>query len=352
MVTARLSPFGCNALGEAVAAITLDNGQIEVVILTRGGALAGISMPDRSGQRANMVLTRADFAGWDRGGSFNALVGRFAGRISGGGFAIDGQFHPLKADPATGICIHGGAGAGWGTKLWTPSLFETAGAAGVDLALHSPDGDNGFPGAVDVTARYTLDAGNRLQLDITARTSAPTHINVCSHPYFNLAGAGSADDHVLQLFASRYAPIDGRMLPTGALDPVAGTPLDFRSPRRLGPALRQDHPQTRLARGLDHTLMIDGPAGTLRPAAILADPASGRRLTVHTTQPAIQVYSANILDGSVPAADGRLLRAGDGLALETQHVPDSPNRPEFPSTLLRPGERFSASTVYGFDLMD
>jgi aldose 1-epimerase len=352
MVTAQLSPFGRNAAGETVHAITLDNGQMRVVILTRGGAIAEISVPDRHGAPANVVLTRADFAGWDRGGSFNTLVGRFAGRISGGGFAINGQFHALNADPVTGICSHGGAGAGWGTKLWTARPFEADGIAGLELHLHSPDGDNGFPGAVDITARYTLDAHNRLQLDFAARTTAPTHINVCSHPYFNLAGSGSADGHVLQLFASHYVPIDGRMLPIGRIDPVNDTPLDFRNARPLGPALRQDHPQLRLARGLDHTMIVDGTAGTLRPAAILADPASGRRLAIHTTQPALQVYSANFLDGAAPAAGGRLLRAGDGLALETQHVPDSPNHPHFPSTLLRPGEPFSERTVFAFDLMD
>ncbi|OSZ64523.1 galactose-1-epimerase [Sphingomonas sp. IBVSS1] len=352
MITARLTPFGRNAAGELVEAITLDNGRMRVVILTRGGALADISVPDRTGTLANVVLTRADFAGWDRGGSFNALVGRFAGRISSGGFVIDGRFHALNADPATGICSHGGAGAGWGTKLWTPSLFEGDGCAGVALALHSPDGDNGFPGAVDIIARYTLDGQDRLQLAFEARTTAATHINVCSHPYFNLAGAGSADGHHLQLFASHYVPIDGQMLPSGGLAPVDGTPLDFRTGRPLGPALRQDHPQIRLARGLDHTMMIDGAPGSLRPAAILVDPASGRRLSIHTTQPAIQVYSANFLDGTAPAAAGRLLRAGDGLALETQHVPDSPNQPAYPSTLLRPGALFSETTVYAFDVVN
>lgn len=352
MVTASLSPFGRNAAGEVVDAITLSNGSMRVVILTRGGAIAEISVPDRHGSAANVVLSRADFAGWDRGGSFNTLVGRFAGRISGGGFAIDGQFHALNADPATGICSHGGAGSGWGTKLWTPRLFEADGIAGVDLMLHSPDGDNGFPGAVDITARYTLDRHNRLQLALEAATTAATHINVCNHPYFNLAGSGSVDGHVLQLFSSHYVPIDDRMLPIGRIDAVDATPLDFRSARPLGPALRQDHPQIRLARGLDHTMIVDGPAGTLRPAAILADPASGRRLAIHTTQPALQVYSANFLDGAVPAADGRLLRAGDGLALETQHIPDSPNHPQFPTTLLRPGGRFSEQTLFAFDLMD
>lgn len=351
-ITARTRPFGTNARGETVTCITLDNGRMQVEILTRGGALAAIRVPDRAGTLANVVLTRRDFAGWDRGGSFNALVGRYAGRISGGGFAIDGEFHPLAADPATGITSHGGRGGGWGTRLWAADPFETPDGAGVALSLTSPDGDNGFPGAIDVVATFTLDADDGLALDWQARTSRATHINVCSHPYFNLAGAGSADGHELQLFASRFTPLDDRLIPTGAIADVAGTPLDFRTARLIGPAVRSDHPQIRLARGLDHNLVIDGPAGQLRPAAILRDPSSGRRLTISTTQPGIQVYSGNFLDGALPAAGGTLLRQGDGLALETQHFPDSPNQPGFPATLLRPGALFQSRTIYRFDVAD
>ncbi|WP_310474680.1 aldose epimerase family protein [Sandarakinorhabdus sp.] len=352
-ITAHTSRFGTNAHGETVDCITLDNGRMQVDILTRGGALAAIRVPDRAGTLANVVLTRGDFAGWDRGGSFNALVGRYAGRISGSGFTIDGQFHALTGDPETGITIHGGRGGGWGTRLWTAEQFETPDHAGVILSLHSPDGDNGFPGAVDMVATWTLDAHDCLRLDWQARTSRATHINMCSHPYFNLAGAGAGtiDGHVLQLLASRYTPLDDRMIPTGAIADVAGTPLDFRLARPIGPALRSDHPQIRLARGLDHNLVIDGSGDQRRLAAILCDPASGRRLTISTTEPGIQVYSGNFLDGSIAAGGGTLLRQGDGLALETQHFPDSPNQPGFPSTLLRPGETRHSSSVYAFDVM-
>jgi aldose 1-epimerase len=351
-VSARTTAFGLSAAGEQVDAITLDNGSMRVVILTRGGALAEISVPDRAGHMANVVLTRGDFAAWDRGGSFNALVGRYAGRISGGGFAIDGVFHALAANPETGITSHGGAGSGWGTKLWTAETFESASSAGVALHLHSPDGDNGFPGAVDVTATWTLVNANSLRLDWQARTSRTTHINVTSHPYFNLAGAGAStvDGHVLQLFASHYTVLDAAMIPTGAIDLVESTPLDFRTPRPVGPALRSDHPQIRLARGLDHNLVIDGATGQLRPAAVLCDPVSGRRLTISTTEPGIQVYSGNFLDGGLRADGGTLLRQGDGLALETQHFPDSPHQPAFPSTLLRPGEQLQSSSIYAFDV--
>ena len=355
--TASMTPFGTNAQGETVDAITLANkAGMKVAILTRGGALAEVSVPDRQGRLANMVLTRPDFAAWDRGGSFNTLIGRFANRISGGGFSIDGERFALPANPETGITSHGGqsqSGGGWGTKLWAPRLFHSDKGAGVELQLESPDGDNGFPGTVRISATYTLTDAGELRLDWRATTTRPTHINVTSHAYFTLAGhgGGTVDSLALRLFASHYTPVDARMIPTGEIAPVAGTPFDFQEGRPIGPALRSNHPQILLARGLDHNLVIDGTAGTLRPAAELIDPASGRRLLVSTTEPGLQVYTANAFNGSQPAGDGLLLRQGDGIALETQHYPDSPNQPSFPSTLLRPGEVFTSTTVYAFGVV-
>jgi aldose 1-epimerase len=341
--TASIAPFGTNAKGETVEAITLANkAGMKVVILTRGGALAEVSVPDRQGRLANMVLTRPDFAAWDRGGSFNTLIGRFANRIAGGGFSIDGQRFALPANPETGITIHGGqsqSGGGWGTKLWAPRLFQSGKGAGVELQLESPDGDNGFPGTVRASATYTLTDAGELRLDWRATTTKATHINVTNHSLS------------LRLFASHYTPVDAKMIPTGETAPVAGTPFDFRKPRRIGPALRTNHPQILLARGIDHNLVIDGKAGELRPAAELIDPASGRRLLVSTTQPAVQVYTANNFNGSQTAGDGLLLRQADGIAFETQHYPDSPNQPSFPSTLLRPGEVFTSTTVYAFGVV-
>jgi aldose 1-epimerase len=348
--TASIAPFGTNAKGEVVAAITLTNkAGMKVVILTRGGALAEVQVPDRKGRLANVVLTRPDFAAWDRGGAFNTIVGRFANRIAGGGFTLDGVRYPLPANPETGVTIHGGAG-GWGTKLWAARLLPAGDAAGVELALNSPDGDNGFPGAMQVTVTYTLNERNELRLDYRATTTRPTHVNLTNHAYFNLAGHGAAtvDGHVLRLHASQYTPVTDRMIPTGEIAPVAGTPFDFRTARPIGPALRSAHPQLLLARGIDHNLVIDGAAGTLRPAAELLDPASGRALTVLTTEPGCQVYTANNFNGSQAAGDGRLLRQGDGIAFETQHVPDSPNQPAFPSTRLDPGQVFTSTTIFAF----
>ena len=351
--TASIAPFGTNAKGEVVEAITLANAAgMKARILTRGGALAEMWVPDRQGRLANIVLTRPDFAAWDRGGSFNTLIGRYANRIAGGGFMLDGERFTLPANPETGITIHGGAG-GWGTKLWTPRLVQSGGTAGVELSLDSPDGDNGFPGAVHITATYSLSDAGELRIDWRATTTRPTHINVTNHSYFNLAGPGhgTVDGHQLRLFASHFTPVTDKMIPTGEVAPVAGTPFDFRVPRPIGAALRTSHPQLLLARGIDHNLVIDGPAGTLRPAAELIDPASGRRLLVSTTEPGVQVYTANNFNGSQPAADGHLLRQGDGIALETQHAPDSPNQPAFPSTRLDPGQVFTSTTVFAFGVV-
>lgn len=350
---ASIAALAPNAKGEVMQAITLTNpAGMRVVILTRGGAIAEISVPDRQGRLANVVLTRPDMAAWDRGGSFNTLIGRFANRIAGGGFTIDGVRHTLPANPETGIIIHGGQG-GWGTRLWSPRLIKAGTGAGVELQLESPDGDNGFPGAVSVSATYTLTDTNELRLDWKATTTRPTHINVTNHSYFNLAGhgAGTVDSLRLRLFASRYTPVDGKNIPTGEIAPVAGTPFDFTTARAIGPALRTPHPQIAQARGIDHNLVVDGTPGRLRPAAELVDPASGRRLVVSTTEPGVQVYTANGFNGSQTAAGGMLLRQSDGIALETQHYPDSPNQPGFPSTLLRPGQIFTSTTVFAFGVV-
>lgn len=353
--TVSVAPFGTNAKGETVEAVTLTNRNgMTVVILTRGGAIAQISVPDSAGKPTNVVLTRPDFAAWDRGGAFNTLVGRFANRIAGGGFSIDGQRFALPANPETGITIHGGqsrTGGGWGTKLWAAQAFTNDGAAGVALSLTSPDGDNGFPGEVQVTATYILNESNDLRLDWRAVTTKPTHLNLTNHAYFNLAGHGTVDGQQLRLFASRYTPSLPNQIPTGEIAQVAGTPFDFRSLRPIGPALRSNHPQILLARGIDHNLVVDGTPGQLRPAAELIDPASGRRLLISTTEPGMQVYTANDFNGSQLAGDGRLLRQGDGIAFETQHYPDSPNQPAFPSTLLRPGAEFTSTTIYSFGIV-
>ncbi len=345
--TATRTLFGTGADGVRVDAITLANkGGMRVTILTRGGAITDIQMPDRAGRFDNVTITQPDFAAWNRGGAFNTIVGRFANRIGGGGFNLDGTFYKLPANPETGVTIHGGRG-GWSSKIWSASEFETATSSGVTMALTSPDGDNGFPGQVATTVRYTLGDDNVLRLDFSATTDKPTVVNLTNHLYFAL-GSGSVDGQMLELASSHYTPTDARQIPTGEIADVAGTPFDFREPRQIGAALRTAHPQMQLARGIDHNFVIDGSPGTLRLAARLHDPASGRRVEVRTTEPGMQIYTANGMNGTQLAAGGRALRQGDAIAFETQHYPDSPNKPEFPSTVLRPGETLRSTTEFRF----
>lgn len=348
--TAVVTPFGTSEGGEAVQLVSLTNRSgMTVRFSARGGTITEIRVPDRDGKFANIVLGRADFAGWEKAGSFNSVVGRYANRIAGGGFTLDGVFHKLPSNPATGVSIHGGPG-GFASKLWSVETFETADAAGAVMRLTSPDGDNGYPGTLALTMTYTLTDAGVLRIDYAATTDKPTIINLTNHSYFNLGGdaSGSVYGHRMQVFAARYTPTDARQIPTGELAPVADTPFDFRQPALLGTALYADHPQLLLAKGIDHNFVLDSPAGTLAPAVRLLDPATGRQMEVRTTEPGVQIYSGNQLNGSLVGANGRVLRQSDGIAFETQHFPDSPNQPAFPSTVLRPGQRFQSTTEFAF----
>jgi aldose 1-epimerase len=270
---------------------------------------------------------------------FGALIGRYANRIAGGRFTLDGETHELPVNDGPGT-LHGGD-AGFHVQVWDAQPFETAAAVGVTLSYAAADGEGGFPGTLPVTVAYALDDRDRLRIDYAATTDRPTVVNLTSHAYWNLAGegSGSIDGQRLRIGAGRYTPVDDALIPTGALAPVAGTPMDFRRPRAIGRV------------GYDHNWVLDrGPGAGLVEAAVLQDPASGRVLTVATDQPGIQVYSGGSLDGTLRGHAGRAYGPGAGLALETQHFPDSPNRPRFPSTVLRPGEAYRTTTVLGFSL--
>ena len=350
--TATRAPFGTAADG-VVEAITLRNSHgMTVSFLTRSGKIIDIEAPDRKGVMANLVLSQRDFAAWDGSGSFNSIVGRFANRIDKGGFTLDGQTYALPgSNPKTGVSIHGGPNNGFSGKLWTAKLFERAGASGATLSLVSPDGENGYPGELSVDVTYTLTDANVLRLDYHATTTKPTVINLTNHAYFNIGGAASGPvyDQVLQVFASHYTPTDDRSIPTGEIAPVAGTPFDLRKPRPSGELIYAANPQIVMARGLDHNFVLDKPAGVALPVAIrLHDPRSGRQMEVRTTEPGVQIYSSNGFNGSTIGANGRPLRQSDALAFETQHYPDSPNKPNFPTTVLRPGENFRSTTEFAF----
>ena len=344
------APYGTAKTGEAVERITLRNARgTSVGILTLGGIVDELRVPDRRGRFTNVVLALPDLAAYEKRPNFGSIIGRFAGRISNGGFALDGRRYPLSEDPAA-IVSHGGRN-GFGARVWRAQPCRTRGCSSVTLHYASADGENGFPGRLDVAVTYTLTPDNALRLDYEARTTRPTIVNLTHHAYFNLAGgtSGSADDQYLQVNADRFALLDARRVPTGALASVAGTPFDLRRPTRIGDRIGSTHPQMLLARGFDHYFPARKGAGeALGVAACAFDPGSGRTLAVGTTEPGLQLYTANGFDGTLIGAGNRTIRQGDGYALETQHLPDSPNRPEFPSTVLRPGETFRSATIFRF----
>jgi aldose 1-epimerase len=344
-------PFG-SAHGDSVERYTLSNGVMQVRILTYGGILQSIEVPDRAGQLANVSLGFATLDPYVRGNPFfGALVGRFANRIAGGRFELDGVTYDVPVNDGPNS-LHGG-NEGFDKRVWQASPVRGSDSVGVKLALVSPDGDAGYPGALSVEVTYTLTSANALRLDYRATTAGPTVVNLTNHTYFNLAGegSGSIEDHVLTLFASRYTPVDDTLIPTGAVVAVTGTPLDFTGPMPIGARLRAGFDQLARAHGYDHNYVLDRPptdGSSLLLAARALDPTSGRVLEVLTTEPAVQFYSGNFLDGSLIGTNGRVYRQADAFTLETQHYPDAPNRPEFPSTVLRPGEVFASTTVFQF----
>jgi aldose 1-epimerase len=335
--------FGTLPDGRPVERYLLQAGAVEVAVLTYGAVLQSVRVPDATGTQGEVTLGYDDLDGYLADvGFLGAVVGRFANRIAKGRFVLDGVEHELPANNGA-ACLHGGP-EGFHARLW--SAREVAG--GVELSRTSPDGEMGFPGALDVTVTYLLDERG-LELRYAATTDAPTVVNLSNHAYWNLAGHGAVEDHVLELPASRFVAVDAELIPTG-LSPVEGTPMDFRTARRIGDRIRDPHEQLRHARGYDHAWVLDGDG--FRLAARVQDPGSGRVLEVRTDEPSVQFYSGNFLDGGVAGRGGRAMRQGDALCLETQHLPDSPNQPGFPSTVLRPGERYETRTLFSFGAIE
>ncbi|MGY6018610.1 aldose epimerase family protein [Streptomyces spinosirectus] len=319
--------FGTLSDGTPVHRWTLERAGIRVRILSYGGIVQSLEVPDRDGRAANVVLGFADLDGYLAHPEpyLGALIGRYANRIAGGRFPLDGAVHALAQNDGPNS-LHGGDG-GFDKRVWDVTPLAD-GAHGLRLSRVSPDGEEGFPGRLEVSATYALEADGALAISYEAVTDAPTLVNLTNHSYFNLGGPGNAGGHELRLAASRFTPVDGDLIPSGGLADVAGTRFDFRRPRKTGG-------------GYDHNFALDGGVTeTPREVAELHDPASGRVLTVETTEPGLQLYTADHL--------GEPFAPGDGIALETQHYPDSPNRPDFPSTVLRPGEVYRSRTTYRF----
>jgi aldose 1-epimerase len=346
------TPFGTTQDGQAVDLYTLTNDRgASVKFISYGGIITAINVPDRWGKLGNIVLGFKDLADYEaRSPYFGALIGRYGNRIGGAKFTLDGTTYQLEANNGPNS-LHGGF-QGFDKRVWAAQPFTRAGVVGLRLTRTSPDLEGGYPGTLSVTVEYTLDRRNNLGMHYTAETDKPTVVNLTNHAYWNLAGEGTGTiyDHRLRLAASGYTPVDATLIPTGAIDPVAGTPFDFTTPHAIGERIRENHPQLVFGRGYDHNWVLDRPAGDTRMmrAAELRDPSSGRKLTVWTTEPGIQFYSGNFLDGTLYGTSGHAYRQGDGLALETQHYPDSPNKPQFPSTRLDPGETYDTTTVYSF----
>jgi aldose 1-epimerase len=339
-VSVRTEQFGTMPDGRPVERYVLEGGGVEAAVLTYGAVLQSVRAPDAQGRPAEVTLGYDDLAGYlDDSQYLGAVVGRFGNRIAKARFVLDGVEHLLPANHGA-ACLHGGP-EGFHAQVW--SAREVPG--GVELSRTSPDGEMGFPGSLDVTVTYLLGESG-LEVRYAATTDRPTVVNLTQHAYWNLAGGGTVEDHVLRLAAGSFVAVDAELIPT-EVAPVDGTPMDFRSPRRIGERLRAADTQLRHARGYDHAWVLDdGASPGLRTAAELRDPRSGRVLEVLTDQPSVQFYSGNFLDGSIAGRGGTALRQGDGLCLETQHLPDSPNRPDFPSTVLRPGEQYATRTVF------
>jgi aldose 1-epimerase len=340
-------PYGTTGLGAAVDEYTLTNTQqMEVKIITFGGNVTSIRVPDRNGVLGNVVLGFSGLEDYEAQKSYiGALIGRYGNRIAQGKFTLDGREYSIPQNDGTNS-LHGGT-IGFDKRIWTAEPVETPESVGLKLTYLSPDGEEGYPGNLDVTVFYTLTNDNALRIDYSATTDAPTVLNLTNHSYFNLAGSGAVYDHVLMLAADNFTPVDANLNPTGGIAPVAGTALDFRKAKPIGQDIRSSENQMVLARGFDHNWVLNGGS---TPFARVTEPTRGRVLEVTTTEPGVQFYSGNFLDGTLVGANGQTIRQGDGFCLETQHYPDSPNHANFPSTVLRPGETFQSTTTFKFSV--
>ncbi|AEV85825.1 aldose 1-epimerase [Actinoplanes sp. SE50] len=336
------TPFGEAPDGTAIEKWTLTGASgASVSVLTWGATIQSVIVPDRDGRLGEVTLGFADMSGYTDPDNpyFGATIGRYGNRIGGGTFTLDGQAYKLAGNEGANT-LHGGL-RGFDKRVWAATEVTD----GVRMTYTSPDGEEGFPGAVETAVTFSFDDELRLRIDYHATTDQPTVVNLTNHAYWNLAGEGSGTigDHLLQINAGHYTPVDAALIPTGELAPVEGTPFDFRTFHAIGERLRDDDPQLAYGRGYDHNYVLAD-----RVAAIVRDPATGRQLTIETTEPGVQFYSGNFLDGRLRGISGRQYRQGDAFALETQHYPDSPNQPHFPSTTLRPGETYTSSTTHTF----
>ena len=345
------APFGRLPDGRAVELFTLTNTHgIQVRAMTYGAIITSIQTPDRNGKRADIVLGFDSLAGYVAGSPyFGAVVGRYANRIARGQFTLDGVAYHLARNNGPNS-LHGGQ-RGFDKVLWSAEPFQNDSTSGVTLRYQSPDGEEGYPGTVSVQVTYTLTITDELIVDYEASTTKATPLNLSQHTYWNLHGDGQGNilDHVLTLNASAFTPVDSTLIPTGQIVPVAGTPFDLRQPTPIGSRIDHSDEQLRFGRGYDHNWVLDpGATDALTHAARLEDPVSGRRIDISTSEPGVQFYSGNFLDGTIEGKGGHVYEHRTGLCLETQHFPDSPNHPNFPSTIVRPAQHYRSRTIIAF----
>jgi aldose 1-epimerase len=342
--------FGKLADGTEIHRWSLENGGTRLKVLSYGGIVQSLEIPDREGRYANVCLgfdTVEDYVASSP--YFGALIGRYGNRVDKGRFTLDGTSYQLSVNDGENS-LHGG-GEGFDKRVWDVEPFTKGSDVGLYLYCTSVDGEMGYPGTLKTKVTYTLTQQGYWRIDYEATTDKTTVVNLTSHVYWNLAGegSGSINDHELEIAASRYTPVDSGLIPTGEPAEVAGTPFDFRRAKTVGEDIRVAHQQLLYAKGFDHNWVLDkGVTGNPEHVATLKDPSSGRTLKIATTEPGLQFYSGNFLDGTLVGSGGTIYRQGDALCLETQHYPDSPNQPSFPSTVLRPGQTYRTTTVHSF----
>ena len=344
------SDFGKTVSGKPVDLYTLRNtAGSEARIITYGGIVVSLKVPDRIGKFGEVVLGLPSIADYEKQASYlGSLIGRYGNRIAKGQFSIDGKTYQLAKNNGENH-LHGGPG-GFHTAIWNAAPRMTDAGPSLDLIYTSIDGEEGYPGRLDVKVTYTLTNSNELRVDYAATADKPTVVNLTQHSYFNLAGHGSILKHQLQIRGDKFTPTDAGSIPTGELKSVAGTPLDFREPVEIGKRIDADDEQIRFGKGYDHNWVLDKKSGELSLAAVVVESGTGRKMEVLTTEPGLQFYSGNFLDGSLKGNGGFLYAHRTGFCLEAQHFPDSPNKPQFPSAVLRPGDTYKQTTIYRFSV--
>jgi len=341
--------FGKTPDGKDVDLYTLRNANGAVAqIITYGGIVTTLEMPDKDGGFGDVVLGYDNLDGYVKNNPFfGCIVGRYGNRIAGGKFTLNGKTYTLATNNGPNS-LHGGL-KGFDKQVWeVVKAAAVNGGATLELRYVSKDGEEGFPGNLTVTTLYTLTADNALRIDYTATTDADTHCNLTHHSYFNLAGSGDILNHEMMIAADKFTPVDATLIPTGELRPLAGSPLDFSKPTKIGSRINAADEQIKLGGGYDHNYVINKPAGQLGLAARVSEATSGRVMEVWTTEPGVQLYTGNFLDGTIRGKGGWIYQQRNAFCLEPQHYPDTPNQPGFPTTVLKPGETYKNTIIYKF----